>query len=113
MTHGWNDKVKPTDEGQDAWYVDNGAGAGLEAITTGSGGVLDATYLTTSAHADLTAEVLTTAMSTDFIPDADGTRDLGSSTSAWAELYADAIKTTSGTALDIKVFVSFTSKSIA
>ncbi len=41
------------------------------------------------------------AINTSLISDTDSTDNLGSSTVAWANLYTDAIKTTSGTSLDI------------
>jgi len=101
IERGTDDARIVFDEGSNQWQLDNGDGSGLANITTGSGGVLDATYVTTSANATLTAEVLTTAFTSNLISDADGTRDLGSTTNAWANLYTDAIKTTSGTSLDV------------
>ncbi|GEM_PF-1764531 len=90
IERGANDARIVFNETTDTWMLDQGAGAGLTAITTGGMGA-------NTALSNLAA----VAINTTLVSDTDSTDDLGTASIAWANLYVDTIRTSTGSNLTI------------
>jgi len=90
IERGSNDARIYYDEENDKWQIDQGGGSGLVDIATGAAGADTAL-----------SNLASVAVNTHIIANSDSDTDLGSSTYAWENLYADNITTTAGTILNI------------